>query len=128
MTSEKKDNKIKCLFAQCMEDGFCNNCKKHCDGAFKPNGHNALYMDASAMCGMVTGKIPEVFYVNSEQAEGLIKESKAVYASIKIPMDEISKYICDDGPDKGKVYKIQLFFVVHNNPDTSSNNEGKEVL
>ncbi len=125
-TNEKTDNRINCLFAQCMEDGVCESCDKRCDGTFKPNGRPALYMDASAMCGKVKGKIPEVFYVSSKEAEGLINESKAVYASIKIPLDEISKYITTNGPDKGKIYKIQIFFVVHDDPKISSEEKKEE--
>lgn len=110
-----RGKKTFCALAECRIKGYCGTCKKRCDGYFEAKGEPSQCLDATKMCTMVNGSTPNLFYITSDEAKGLISENRVAHIAIEIDPEDINKYLIDkrEGEGTGKMYQFQLFFGVY---------------
>lgn len=106
---KRKDFQPNCAYAECVEDGYCEWCKKRCDGTFEATGYKAQCMDGTKMCMKNYGAPgnPVIFRVTPEEIKRLIDENRVAYITLNIKQDDIAKYLTET--KDGKIYKFKVF-------------------
>ena len=107
----KKKNTVayqpNCIYAECVENGFCDKCNRKCDGTINAKGIKAQIMEGSKMC-LKVGEDPVIYFVNKEEGDQIINGTKAAYITFAIGKEELNKFL----DDKEQKYKIKIFFGV----------------